>query len=103
MVEIEGAFAAGTLRLINILRRRIHDRANLVRGFADHDDVTHFDVQYWVQRLTISIARQVARHILDGIAAAHGMVSHAGRLHAGLTNSFWPSADAVSRLGGDDF
>ena len=103
VVEIEGAFAAGTLRLINILRRRIHDRANLVRGFADHDDVTHFDVQYWVQRLTISIARQVARHILDGIAAAHGMVSHAGRLHAGLTNSFWPSADAVSRLGSDDF
>ena len=63
MVEIEGAFAAGTLRLIHILRRRIHSRANLVRGFADHDEVIHdFGVQYWVQRLTISIARQTARH-----------------------------------------
>ena len=101
-MEIEGAFATGTLRLINILRRRIHGRANLVRGFADHDEVIQSGVQYWVQRLTISIARQTARHILDGIAAAHGMVSHAGRLPAGLTNSFWPSADAVGRLGGDD-
>ena len=55
MVEIEGAFAAGTLRLINIWRRRIHDRANLVRGFADHDEVIHSGVQYWVQRLAISI------------------------------------------------
>ena len=91
------------MRLINILRRRIHGRANLVRGLADRDKVIHSGVQCWVQRLTISIARKIARHILDGIAAAHGMVSHAGRLHAGLTNSCWPSADAVSRLGSDDF
>ena len=49
-IDIEGAFAAGTLRPINILRRRIHGRANLVRGFADHDEVTHSGSQYWVQR-----------------------------------------------------
>ena len=101
VAEIEGGFAAGTLRLINIMRRRIHARENLVHGFLDHNDAAHSNVQYWVQRLTISIARQAARHILDGIAAEHGMHSHSGHLPAGLTTSYWPSSDAVG-MGGTD-
>ena len=63
------------------------------------DDVAHSDVQYWVQRLTVSIARWTARHILDGIAAEHGMPSHSGHLPAGLTTAYWPSSDAVG-MGG---
>jgi hypothetical protein len=101
VAEIEGGFAAGTLRLINIMRRKVHGRENLVQGTLDHNDAAHSDVQYWVQRLTISIARWIARHILDGIAAEHGMPSHSGHLPAGLTTSYWPSSDAVG-MGGTD-
>jgi hypothetical protein len=94
--EIEGAFSASTLRFINMMRRRMHGQSSLARGLAADDDFTHRKLQYWVQRLTISLARQTARHILDGIAAPYGLPTHAGKLPGdSFVTSFWPSTNVL--------
>ena len=76
----------------------MHGQTSLARDLAADDDFTHRKLQYWAQRLTMSLARQTARHILYGIAAPYGLTTHAGKLPGdGFVTSFWPSTNVLDQ------